>query len=146
MKRQILFRFSPNNEQDDANTIKNDDIGVSDALLLLRNSHISKNVNLLTSLGAGDVLVNVSCSAAALPELAKYVKRFVDAASGEDADADQTFAASQAEAAAHKGTFKALSEEIGIVSKALSLPLLEPLTTDRSVVYLGEKYNCSDER
>ena len=91
------------------------------------------------------MLVNVSCSAVALPEQAKYVKRFVDAASGEDADADQTFAASQAEAAAHKSTFKALSEEIGIVSKALSLPLLEPLTTDRSV-YLDEKYYTSDER
>ena len=126
----FVLRFSPNNEQDDANTIKNDDVGVSDTLLLLRNSHISKNVNLLTSLGAGDVLATVSCSEVALPELSKYVKRFVDAASGEDAG-DKTFTSSQAEAAAHKATFKALSEEIGIVSKALSLPLLEPLTTDR---------------
>ena len=57
----LLVRFSPNNEHDDANTIKNDDVGGGggDALLLLRNSHISKNVNLLMGLGAGDVLVDV---------------------------------------------------------------------------------------
>ena len=70
-------------------------------------------------------------SVRALPELTKYVTRFVEATSGQEGDADKTFSMSLAEAAAHRSTFKALSEEIGIVAKALSLPLLEPLTSQR---------------
>ena len=63
----MVFRFSPT-EHDDANTIKNDDGGgVGGYDLILRNSHISKNISLLISLGAGDVIVDICCSPKALP-------------------------------------------------------------------------------
>ena len=108
---------------DDTHTIKNEE---SDTLLL-KNSHISKNVTLLLSMNAGDVLVQV-CGLHALPELAKYVGEWEEATAGEGTRARSS---THAEALAHRASFKALAEEIGTASKALSLPLLEPLSTDR---------------
>ena len=55
----------------------------------------------------------------------------VDSLSERRANLEAGFSKTLNEAGAHRSTFKALSEEVGIVSKALSLPLLEPLTQAR---------------
>ena len=54
-----------------------------------------------------------------------------DSLSERRANLEAEFSKTLNEAGAHRSTFKALSEEVGIVSKALSLPLLEPLTEAR---------------
>ena len=81
---------------------------------------------MLHGLNAGDVLIEV-CGQ--LPELAKYVAQWDEAAAGEGT----RVSTSVTEAVAHKATFKVLSEDISMASKALSLPLLEPLTSERLV-------------
>jgi E3 ubiquitin-protein ligase UBR4 len=84
----------------------------------------TKNINRLVSLEAGDTLINICLG---LPQLSKYIEQWENATNGEDANIPVLTSEE-----ANKGqTFSVLLEDIDIVWKALSLPILEPLTPER---------------
>ena len=90
----------------------------------LHTTFVAKNITLLQSLQAGDRLIE-ACSS--LPELKQYILKWEDATAGEGT----CFPASTSEAVAHRQTFARLAEEIDVTWRALSLPVLEPLSPDR---------------
>ena len=88
------------------------------------SSFVTKSTTLLHGLKAGDVLIDF-CSN--LPELGQYIARWDEAETGEGSCVPASFA----EAQILRQSFRNLLEDIDLTSKALSLPLLEPLTSDR---------------
>lgn len=88
------------------------------------SSFVNKNTALLHGLKAGDVVIDF-CSR--LPELSKFISQWNDATVDEVKCVPTTIA----EAQLLRESFKGLLNDIDLTSKALSLPILEPLTTTR---------------
>merc|ERR1711981_884927 len=88
------------------------------------SSFINKNTALLHGLQAGDVVIDF-CSR--LPELGKFISQWNDAT----VDQVKCVPTTIAEANLLRESFKSLLDDIDVTSKALSLPILEPLTTSR---------------
>ena len=74
---------------------------------------------------AGDALIELCASQ---PHLSSFIRQWNGAASGEGISC---VPASLSEATAAKQTFPSLVQEVGTTWRALTIPVLEPLTADR---------------
>ncbi|XP_043220427.1 E3 ubiquitin-protein ligase UBR4-like isoform X2 [Amphibalanus amphitrite] len=83
-----------------------------------------RNISALQLLGAGDVLVDMCCS---LPHIGRYLSRYTDSLETGCLQLPTTLS----EAVTVRSSLQALSADVGMVWRALSLPLLEPLTAGR---------------
>ena len=88
------------------------------------SSFVDKNIALLHGLNTGDVIMDF-CSW--LPELSKYISQWDDSTSDEVKCVPTTIL----EAHVLRQSFKDILNDIDITTKALSLPILEPLTSSR---------------
>jgi E3 ubiquitin-protein ligase UBR4 len=72
-------------------------------------------------------LAKIGSSSCTLPELKHYIGQWEAATSGDGV----AFPATASEAAAHRQSFGRLADEVDAAWRALSLPVLEPLTPER---------------
>ena len=77
----------------------------------------SKNINHMRGLNAGDHLTNLCLN---LPELSKYIEQWEKAVNGEESVSNNQVI----------NNLSLLMEDIDVAWKALTLPILEPLTTE----------------
>ena len=92
---------------------------------LVRASFATKNVQYMHRCSAGDALIDLCANQ---PHLSSFIRQWNGAASGEGISC---VPASLSEATAAKQTFPALVQEVGTSWRALTIPVLEPLTADR---------------
>lgn len=93
---------------------------------LVRSSFAAKNVQYMHRRNVGDVLIDL-CSN--LPQLSSFIRQWNDATSGEGISC---VPASFGEAASHRQTYGQLVQEISTTWRALTIPVLEPLTAERT--------------
>uniref|UniRef100_T1IY63 UBR-type domain-containing protein n=1 Tax=Strigamia maritima TaxID=126957 RepID=T1IY63_STRMM len=97
---------------------------ITDPVQEVKNLFAMKNVASLQQLNAGDILIDMCLE---LPYLHRYVSRFQDAVAGKGFSVPN----SVPDAVSVRSSFQLLTNDVIIVWRVLSLPVLEPLNDER---------------